>query len=88
MQRLVQNRAVEPNDVFHVVLDFGDVLALKNVHLVRPEVAVYDGVAVIVTAPRPVDVLRRQRRREGQKRRDEKEGNSTAHAYCSRDKVA
>jgi hypothetical protein len=88
IRRLVQNRAVEPDDVFDVVPDLGDVLALKNARLVRLEVAVYDGVAVIVFATRPVDVLRRQRRREGQKRRDEEQGNSTTHAYFSRDKVA
>jgi hypothetical protein len=61
IQRLVKNRAVEPDDVFYAVIDLGDVIALKNAHLVRPEMAVCDGVAAIVSETRVVDVLRRQR---------------------------
>ena len=44
-----------------VGLDFGDVIALKNARLVRPEVAVCDRVSAIVPGTWLVDVLRRQR---------------------------
>jgi hypothetical protein len=44
--------------VFDVVLDFRDVVVMDD-DLVWPEVAVRDGV--VVSMPRLVDVLRRQR---------------------------
>jgi hypothetical protein len=53
----VKNRAVEPDDVFDVRLDFRDVVVLDD-DLVRPEVAVRD--SVLVSIPRLVDVLWRQ----------------------------
>ena len=61
IQRLVKNRAIEPDDMLDVGLDFGDVIALKNARLVRPEVAVCDRVSAIVPGTWLVDVLRRQR---------------------------
>jgi hypothetical protein len=73
VRRFVEDRAVEPDDVFHVVLDFRDVV-VGDVDLVRPEVAVGDRVVVIVPGARLVHVLRRQGRREGHKRRDEQQG--------------
>jgi hypothetical protein len=61
MRRLVKNRAVEPHDlpvIGVVVLDLCH-LVVMDVDLVGREVAVRDGVAVIVTCL--VEVLRRQR---------------------------
>jgi hypothetical protein len=57
IRRLVKNRVVEPDDAFDVVLDFRGVVVMDD-DLVRPEVAVRDGV--LVSMPRLVDVLRCQ----------------------------
>ena len=57
VDRLVENRAVEPDDMLDVVLDFGGIGLVQRI-VVRRKMAVRDGL--IVTRPRLVDVLRRQ----------------------------
>jgi len=68
VDRLVQHRAVEPDDVLDVVFDLGRFRLVQR-HVVRGKMAMGDGV--IVARPRLVDMLRRHRRRERQKRRNE-----------------
>ena len=68
VDRLVQDRAVEPHDVLVVVLDFWPFgVVIVCFRLMRSEMAVRDGVFV----PGLVNVCRRERRRERQEGRDE-----------------
>jgi hypothetical protein len=62
LRRLVQDRAVQPDDgtIRVVVFDFCRFVVLRRV-IVRREVTVRDGVMVIVGCARLVDVLRRER---------------------------
>jgi hypothetical protein len=80
ISRRVKNRTLEPDYVFDVVLDLRHV-AVMDVDRVRCEVAVGDSVAVIVTmasGTHLVNVCRRQRCRERQKRCDEEQGQSAS----------
>ena len=71
VDRLVQHRAAEPDDVFGVVVfDLGRIRVVQR-HVVRRKMTVCDGVSVVRTGL--VDVLRRQCRRERQERRNEDE---------------
>ena len=63
---LVENRAVEPDDVLDAVLDFGALVEVST-YLVRAEVAVGNPM-LIVGGAGLVDVLRRRRRGEEEKR--------------------
>jgi len=74
MDRLVEERAVQPHDVFDVVLDFSGVRLVER-RLVGRKVAVRDGM--IVTRASLVDVLRRQCRRERQEWHDEQQSRGT-----------
>lgn len=69
MNRLVQHRTVEPDDVLDVVVFDFSRLGVVQRNVVRGKMTVRDGVVVART--RLVDVLRRQRRRERQERRHE-----------------
>ncbi len=75
IRRLVQGRTVEPDDVppvFIVVLDFWAVgVVIVCGQLMRGEMAVRDGVLVLVSGAGVVDVRRREGRCERQERRDE-----------------
>lgn len=55
---LVEDRAVEPDDVLDVVLDFGGIELVQR-PIVGRKMAVRE--RLIVTRPRLMDVLRRQR---------------------------
>ena len=57
-----------------VVLDLRAVRVV-NADVVRAEVAVSDGVIVVVARPWLMDVLRRQGRRQRQKRHDKKQSS-------------
>jgi hypothetical protein len=76
--RFVKNRTVDPDDVFDVVFDFCRIIAVGD-DFVRSEMAVRHGMAMTVL-PRScfVEVLRRQRRRERQKRRSDGQGDSAS----------
>jgi hypothetical protein len=70
MDRLVQHRAVEPDDMFDVVFDFGGIDLVQG-GVVGRKMAVRD--RLIVTGTGLMDVLRRQRRRERQEWHDEQQ---------------
>jgi len=67
----MQHRRVEPNDVLDVAVFDLSRLRLVQRKVMRRKMTVGDGV--IVAGFRLVDVLRGQRRRERQKRRNEQE---------------
>ena len=75
-----QRGAVEPDDggVVVIVFDFSNVARVR-VGVVGAEVTMRDRVIVIVTRARFVDVLRRQRRRKDQERRDEQWSDGAGH---------
>ena len=80
----MQNGTVQPDDgaVRVVVLDFCRFLVVRRV-IVRCEMTVRDGVMMVVECARLVDMLRRQRGRKRQKRRDEQHrdrGIQSSHA--------
>jgi hypothetical protein len=71
VDRPVQYRAVEPDDMLDVVFNFGRIRFVQ-LGVVRGEVAVRDDMVVL--SAWLVDVLRRKRRRKRQERRDDREG--------------
>jgi hypothetical protein len=82
IRRFVQRRAVEPHDALIAVVEFRCVREIEMVvclDVVRRKVAVRDRVFVLVARFRLVDVLRGERRRKGEKRRDDEPGSGTGH---------
>jgi len=87
MNRLVKNGAVHPHDVFAmigVVFDFGGCGGVMRRGLVLAEMAVRDGVIVVVRRIGLVDVLGRHRRCKRQKRRDDQHGGAAVEPNHSR----
>jgi hypothetical protein len=70
VDRLMQHRAVDPDDLLDVVLDLSRIGVVK-LGVVRLEMAVRH--REVVTGASLVDVLRRERRGERQERRDEQQ---------------
>jgi hypothetical protein len=77
----VQRRTVEPDDMFFGVVEFSVIVTVvrRSDVLMRREVTVRDGVLVVVSRPRFVDVLGRQRAHENQKRRGDQQGRGAGH---------
>jgi hypothetical protein len=74
MNRLVQHRGAEPDDVLGVVVFDLSRFRLVQRNVMRRKMTVRDGVIVAVSREL-VDMLRRQRRRECQERRHEQQSD-------------
>jgi hypothetical protein len=78
IRRFVKGRAVNPDDVIVVVIEFDLHGVFMSFEMVRGEVAVRDCVRVVVPWFGLVDVRRGQRRRERQVRSDDEQGGRTS----------
>jgi len=78
MNRFVENRAVEPDHVCVVVVEFGALGRLVRFKMVRGEMTVGHRMFVVVARLGLVHVRGRQRRRERQKRGDDTKGRHTS----------